>query len=358
MRHLVVLLLQLQVLLVAATTTTARGIPAMSKREGDNRIRGTIARRKLSTSHANIFSFERRDPLISQIKQPFEGGARTPGLGLTFEAPRMTIMAKRSSIKGKGSKGSKKSIPSENPSYNNPLKDSPSGDMLNLPTKTSGLKYKLGKNKSGGGQSKTSSTTVKSSGTAYNEIKNKSLSKKSKSNDSSKMTKGPKVTLPPSESVTGGMDDSPSPTPYHTPSPTHKPYSAKYSYSSSKSTKSMMGGGMKTKPPAQMPTPAPVSCSVNAAGNTGSMDGDAFMYDFFYQLELAEELSAAEVDDTLLVEIEQAMANALIPDLFPMQCGTFHRVGGRGGRRKLQDSPRYIGLTTRPPDFVLRGCKF
>ena len=114
-----------------------------------------------------------------------------------------------------------------------------------------------------------------------------------------------------------------------------------------------MGSGKVTQAPVLMPVqpPSTVSCTVNSAGNTGSLSGDATLYDFFYQLELVPGLSVEEINDTLLKEIEISMANELIPALFSDQCGR------RKIRRKLQESGSYVGLSTRPPDFVLNGCK-
>lgn len=132
-------------------------------------------------------------------------------------------------------------------------------------------------------------------------------------------------------------------------------------------SRSMMSMTMLSEHPTQAPTlmpnapasvpgipPTATDCTVNTAGMVGLMEGDRTLYDFFYQLQVAEGITAEEVDDNLLPEVEIAMANALIPRLFPHQCS---------GGRMLQDAMlvasegRYIGLSTRPPDFVLSGCR-
>ena len=95
---------------------------------------------------------------------------------------------------------------------------------------------------------------------------------------------------------------------------------------------------------------------VDGAGNVGSMKGDVTLYDFFYQLEVAAGITAEEVDDNLLKEIEVAMADALIPGLFPDQCSDGRKLQENGDTPLLEG--RYIGLSTRPPDFVLNGCTF
>ena len=93
---------------------------------------------------------------------------------------------------------------------------------------------------------------------------------------------------------------------------------------------------------------------VDSNGNVGIIKGDATLYDFFFQLEVVAGMTAEEVDDNLLPEVEVAIANSLVPDLFPKQCGRRRNLQGSNGPG-LQG--RYLGLSTRPPDFVLNGCK-
>ena len=170
-------------------------------------------------------------------------------------------------------------------------------------------------------------------------------------------------------------------TPIHTQMPSKGSYyseieSSSASSSSSKSSsikkkkksrtsKSNMGMAMFTEVPTEMPTvmpeetgptvsPTMMRCVVDSFGSVGSMAGDRTLYDFFYQLQVVEGMTAEEVDDNLLKNVEVVMANELIPDLFPELCGL---------RRKLQDNDSstaggyYVGLSTKPPDFVLYGCK-
>jgi hypothetical protein len=106
--------------------------------------------------------------------------------------------------------------------------------------------------------------------------------------------------------------------------------------------------GQSPTPPTPPHPPIPMSCTVDGAGNWGIIQGDTTLYDFFYQLEVVPGLTAQQVDATLLGDVEVAMANAMIPGLFPQQCG----------RRRLQISAptsanQFVGLSTTPPDFVL-----
>jgi hypothetical protein len=114
-----------------------------------------------------------------------------------------------------------------------------------------------------------------------------------------------------------------------------------------------------TPQPGQSPTlPTlplePMSCFVDEAGNVGISRGDTTLYDFFYQLEVAPGFTAQQVDDNLLGGVEVAMVNAIIPGLFPQQCG----------RRQLQESTastmesRYVGLSSNPPDLVLDSSMY
>ena len=379
MKYLLLLLLQLYGL-SAATASSSIPPPARSKRrKGNGRVRGSGARR-LDAGHANIFSFEKRD---SPIKiQSFVGEARTAGL--TFNARGMikTKQQQQTGTKG-GNRGSKDG--SSGDALHLPAEEA-SEDVLNLPAKTSLLNKKMGK---GNKQSEGKGSGM---ATGMHKAQSPMPGTTSDSGDerSGKSSKGNKA---PSQSPKGaGKDDqkspapttngngmgmggskvkTPSPTQYQTPPPTRKPSKGKYptekpsSLPSSKNKPSMgmgmgMGkGGKMTEAPAHMPvqqTPsptAPMSCTVDSAGNVGYLVGDATLYDFFYQLEVVQGLSAEEVDDSLLKDVEAAMANALIPSLFPDQCGR-----QRHRRRRLQDTGSYVGFSTRPPDFVLNGCKF
>ena len=364
-----VLLLQLYGTTVAATVSSSTPARYRGSRRRSGRVRGSSNRRQLTT-HSNIFNTDETDPLHRIQQNTFLGEAGLAGLTAKARGKTKTKdQAEAKQAEKSSNKGSKDSSESSDDESQLSIKE-PKGGVLNLAAKTSTLKKKMGKGSKGSDASDSkdsSSSKAKGSGMATeidtgqapsSDVK-LSLSLKSQKGD--KMPKGypstssPKYNGTPSQSPKGAGSKvkTPSPTRYRTPSPTRRPISS--SKSGGKGMGGMgMGSGKMTEAPVQMPVlpPSPISCTVNSAGNTGSMRGDATLYDFFYQLELVPGLSVEEINDTLLKEIEIVMADALIPDLFPNQCGR------RRKRRRLQDAGSYVGLSTRPPDFVLNGCKF
>lgn len=373
---LVLPLLRLYSFTVVASVSPVTPNRYKERRRESTRIRGR-GTRKLEATHTNIFDNEGTDPLLQIQHKPFLGGAGIAGLTDKTRVKTKTKHATETQQAGKrSSKGSSDSSDPSNDAQQLTTNEA-KGSVLDLPVKTSILKKKNGKGSKGSSSmdsKETTSSNAKGSGMAtkvYNgdsqSTHKLSLSLKSQKGD--KVPKGYPTSNPKSnppkypegagnqsyESSSGTGKGSPkaktpSPTHYRTPAPTRKPKSG---------GKGGKGGmGMKsdktTHAPVQMPVqpPSPVSCTANSAGNTGSSNGDATLYDFFYQLEVIPGLSVEEINDTLLKEIEIAMANELIPSLFPAQCGTQLKL------RRLQDTGRYVGLSTRPPDFVLNGCKF
>ena len=347
MKYLLLPLMLLQLYGISAAATVSSSTLVRHKRSKRNRgrVRGSISRR-LQSTHSNIFNTDRNDPLLQIQQKPFLGETGFAGLAAKAHGKAKTTGQTEAQQAGESSnKGSKDSSESSDDEPQSSSRD-PNGGVLNLAAKTSTLKMKLGKGSKGSDASDSkgsSSSKSKGSGMVTEVDEGQSPSSDNKLSLSLKSQKGDK---------TPSMSETSSPTHHRTPSPTRRPSS------SGKGGKGMggmgMGSGKMTEAPVQMPVqpPSPISCTVNSAGNTGSTIGDPTLYDFFYQLELVPGLSVEEINETLLKEIEVAMANALIPDLFPDQCGR------RRKRRRLQDAGSYVGLSTRPPDFVLNGCKF
>lgn len=94
-------------------------------------------------------------------------------------------------------------------------------------------------------------------------------------------------------------------------------------------------------------------CLVDGNGLFGSMNGNSTAFYFFYQVEAVSGTTESKLDGGILDDIELTLIDFLIPTFFPNECGS------GGTTRKLQENDgRYFGLTSKPADFVLRGCKY
>jgi hypothetical protein len=98
------------------------------------------------------------------------------------------------------------------------------------------------------------------------------------------------------------------------------------------------------------------ACLVDLDGIYGSQDGDYIAIYFFFQVEAFPGITEAQMNAAILKDIEITIVDFLIPRLFVDDCGPTTE------ERKLQPSAGttegYVGLSSKPADFVLRGCKF
>ena len=99
-----------------------------------------------------------------------------------------------------------------------------------------------------------------------------------------------------------------------------------------------------------VPQPSPSSsqarCQADSNGNFGSNDGDETVVNFLYQMELFPGVTVQEG----IEQIENALLELLIVELFPEECGD------QASRRHLQNG-EYIGVSSSPPDAPAVGCK-
>jgi hypothetical protein len=348
MRYIFFLLLQLYIPARASIPTQPSRYKKKNRSSG---VRGRKVRRLVPT--ANIFNqnrntddtlvggelgqttlaFDARATMLKAKLTTTKGGTRgEPNQGL-LDLPRKTTMIMR---KGMG----QTTTGTEAPTFmDDGLLEFEGKSSLSLEsTTTSSSSSKSPYTTSASSSSKSQYTTISKTKGSTPSLKSK-LSKKPKLSKSGKGSMNMDVhppTLAPTHAPTFR------PTLTLTPTPTQMPVE-------------------EPPDPTMAPTDSPTEaltempCMVDAAGNVGSMKGDVTLYDFFYQLEVTPGMTAEDVDLNLLGDIEIAMANELIPVLFPEQCGD--------GRKLQVDMTttvegRYIGLSTRPPDFVLSGCKF
>lgn len=97
-------------------------------------------------------------------------------------------------------------------------------------------------------------------------------------------------------------------------------------------------------PPSVSPTPD--NCRSNSAGNFGNttIETDVSIV-YLYQVEMVENSTDADASD-VLEKLEPLISNAMIPSLFPTQCGI-------SKSRRLMDGA--VGLSALPQDLIVGG---
>jgi len=92
------------------------------------------------------------------------------------------------------------------------------------------------------------------------------------------------------------------------------------------------------------------NCLSKEDGSYGSIEkGEQISVYFFYQVEAEQGTTESLMNAVILDDVEITLIDFLIPKLFE-ECGaTEHQTN---------DSLRYLGISSVPADFVLRGCKF
>lgn len=357
MRYLLVFLLQL--CLHSAEPRSIRYANSRQRRRIPNDgVKGSSRRR----IKANIFQLGQA-PYID----PFAGEPKYSG-GLTLKATSQFTKPKASNegngkgkVKGKGD-GKENGSTSSLPVLNIP-KTTPSTLKLGKqmgPAKSTGVEMHAPTTapsssppSSGTGESTNHPTLIpvpKPMPTKYPTYSSESgISKYPKNIPTGKSTKYPTYTSRPPSTGYPTLSPGPKSTGSSTSAPNLNPPG-----SSSKGKKSKKTGKSGVSGPTSIPTFAPTKlvCTVDKSGIFGLQSGNITLYDFFYQLEVIQGITAEDVDLNLLGPLEIAMANLLIPILFPKLCGS------TGERRRLQDGQgQFIGLSTSPSDFVLTECE-
>ena len=100
-----------------------------------------------------------------------------------------------------------------------------------------------------------------------------------------------------------------------------------------------------TTPPLP-PSPSTARCQADSNGVFGSKSGEETIVNFLYQIELFPGITIQEAT----TQVENALMDFLIPELFPEECGTQAR------RRRLQNG-EYVGISSEPSDVPINGCK-
>jgi hypothetical protein len=88
---------------------------------------------------------------------------------------------------------------------------------------------------------------------------------------------------------------------------------------------------------------------VNAQGNFGSSQGNAFEVFYDYQIETTPTTDEAAVNNAIIPQVEVAISSVILPLLFPDDCDS--PFG-----RQLQEN-NVVGYNTRPNDLVLSNGK-
>lgn len=88
-------------------------------------------------------------------------------------------------------------------------------------------------------------------------------------------------------------------------------------------------------------------CLPTEDGNYGPQEGDAVSVFFFYQVEASPGTTETQINGIILDDIEITLLDFMIP-IFFQQCGTTAETTRR-------EASRYIGMSSKPADFVLRG---
>jgi hypothetical protein len=88
-------------------------------------------------------------------------------------------------------------------------------------------------------------------------------------------------------------------------------------------------------------------------GLYGTTEGDSVSIYFFYQVEAIAGTSETSMNSRVLADLELTLVDFMILKIFRDDCG--------GSERKLQADAsatgQYVGISSKPADFVLRGCK-
>lgn len=90
-------------------------------------------------------------------------------------------------------------------------------------------------------------------------------------------------------------------------------------------------------------------CLPTEDGNYGSQEGDAVSVFFFYQVEASRGTTETQINGIILDDIEITLLDFMIP-IFFQQCSATAET-----TRSSREAGGYIGMSSKPADFVLRG---
>ena len=91
-------------------------------------------------------------------------------------------------------------------------------------------------------------------------------------------------------------------------------------------------------------------CFPTEDGVFGSQDGEQVNAFFFYQVEATPGTTETQLNGIILDDIEKALLKLLVPFFFS-ECVA-------ASKTTKSHSGSYMGMSSKPADFVLRGCKW
>ena len=103
-----------------------------------------------------------------------------------------------------------------------------------------------------------------------------------------------------------------------------------------------------------MPTNTATTCLAKTDGSYGSDDGDRVPIYFFYQVEAIPGTTETLMNGVVLDDLEITLVDFLLPRLFD-ECSSSAQASTL--ESPIQRNGRYVGISSNPADFVLRGCK-
>jgi hypothetical protein len=101
---------------------------------------------------------------------------------------------------------------------------------------------------------------------------------------------------------------------------------------------------------------AQVLCLSTEDGGFGSTNGDQVQLPFFYQVEAAPGTTETQMNGAILGDIEITLLDFMIPVFFS-DCRTPTPASGTAENPGSYPG-EFVGLSSKPADFVLRGCEF